>query len=138
MRILVTYPLHPNLIQPGLGDLVVYRPEIAGQGEEALRQALSEHPPDALLVNGNCPGPATLAAWRERASRPVQLVCSHGGEAIQGLNLPGVGVHQLSGAPGRPAEDLEALAVAERRVMEEATARRLAPLGISTGGERGT
>ena len=130
MRILVTHPLHSQLVQPGLGDLVVYRPELAGQPEEALRQALAENLPDAALVNGNCPGPATLDAWQTMARRRVQLIRRRDGQTRPKIHLPGIDVYELSGPPSLP-KDLQALGLAERHVMQETTARRLAAHGVS-------
>ena len=70
MRILVTYPLSSELVESGLGDLVVYRPEPVSQGESAVRQALGQHLPDAMLVDGCCPIGGAGSASHDLSGRP--------------------------------------------------------------------
>ena len=73
MKILVSHPLHAQLVDSGLGESVAYRPELAEQSEEALRRAVIEESPDGILVNGHAPSPETLAAWRQAATRSQSL-----------------------------------------------------------------
>ncbi len=139
MKILVTYPLSPEIVESGLGHDVIYRPEIINGPEETLRQALVEHRPLALLVNGNCPGPQTLAGWRERAGRPVELVrCQKTQGSKTGIAVsdipPGIRTHRVPGQIRHLPSDLRALALAERGLAAESAARRLTPLGISADG----
>lgn len=132
MKILVTYPLSSQLVQPSMGDLVVYRPELASQPEKVLRHALFEHVPDAMLVNGNCPGPATFGRWHDLTRQRIELIRCHDEDTALDLDLPGVNAHQISGTPSSRPAGLQALALAERRVMHQRTARRLADHGVSS------
>lgn len=112
MRILVSHPLATELAESWLGDLVVYRPELAAQGEDALRQALVDQAPDAVIT-GDAPGPATLGAWKDQARREVKLIQRRPEEI------------------GNARSDLRALGLAERSLMRSRTAERLAALGVS-------
>ncbi len=132
MKILVTYPLCPQLVESGLGDLVVYRPELAVQTEDAMRRALAEHLPRAVLVNGRCPDTKTLTTWQEEAQRPVQLIRCHGEGKGARIDLDGVGLEQFCGTPSHQPDDLQALGLAERHLMHHNSAQRLAACGIST------
>ncbi len=138
MKILVTFPLSPQLVQPGLGDSVLYRPELAGQGAQGLRRALAEQCPDAVLVRGEIASPETLAAWQRDAGCGAELIqCTFGDDTREDRTggggdgeLSEAAVHRISTA-GHLPQDLRALGLAERLVMHRGAARRLAPLGIS-------
>ena len=136
MRILVTYPLNSQLVRSPLGELIVYRPELASQRQEALDQALSEHLPDAALVNGTCPSPTTLTAWPRQAHRAVRLIRCHPGNEQALPPVPDVSIDQFQGTPGHLPDDLRALGLAERQLMHCMTERRLAASGISPSASR--
>lgn len=130
MKILVTYPLSPQLVRPGLGDLVVYRPELASQSEPAMLGALAEHRPDATLVDGRRPSAATVQTWQQEKRQPVQLIHCHRGSRPLRIDSSAVDVHAVDGTPGDPRDDLRALGLAERAVMRRRTEQRLARCGI--------
>lgn len=134
MKILVTYPLSPRLVQPGLGDLVIYRPELDAQPENALLEVLAQHRPDAALVDGSCPSARILAAWRDTTRADVQLIRCHSQDGSPPVDVSGVEFHQVPGTPSHLPDDLRALGLAERRVMQHRAEQRLASCGVSPGG----
>ena len=135
MKILVAHPLHSQLVESGLGDFVSYRPELADQSEEALRSTLIEQPPDGVLVDGDAPSKATLAAWKEVAERStVQLVHRRDDTGSGEAELPGVAVERAQGEPGDLTQDVKALGLIERGLMRHGAAERLSGCGISTNG----
>ncbi len=105
MKVLVTYPLSPELVQSGLGDLVIYRPELASQPEGPMRRALAEHRLGAVLVKY--------------------------GSAASRIDFPGLHVQQVDGGPSSLLDDSRALGLAERSVMHRQVAERLSSVGIS-------
>ena len=131
MKILVTYPLSPRLVRPGLGEPVVYRPELASQPESALFKALAEHQPDAALVGGGWSS-AALQAWQRQARRPVRFIRRGGQAEPLGAGREVRDAETWSG-PSRLPQELQALALAERSLMAEHTANRLALCGVSPG-----
>lgn len=138
MKILVTFPLSPQLLQSGVGDAVLYRPQLDGVGDRGLQRALVEHRPDALLVHGEGIGREVLGAWQRATGHRVELICcgasagpdTRSSGRFAGSAVPGVGVHRISPAVDSLTRDLRALAVAERRITHHRAVRRLAPLGI--------
>ena len=134
MKILVTYPLSSQLVQPGLGELIVYRPELANGPEGALRTALVEHQADAVLIGDRLPSPDALKAWRQGGQRRPQLILCHRGGERSCADVSTVDVHHVEGTPGEARHDLQALGAAERAVMQQHTAERLAGCGITSPG----
>lgn len=133
MRILATHPLSPRLTEAGLGELVIYRPELTRRPDAALARALLEHCPAAALLDCDRLDDATLVAWRERAGFPVQLVRRlRPGQRAEAV-LPGIDVHDVLDAGDDPRADLRALGLAERGIARHQTAQRLSSHGISAG-----
>lgn len=135
MKILVGYPLDPELCRGRLGQLVVYRPGLARQPEGSLRETLQQESPDAAILGPRAPSPETLARWKEVRSRAHLVpVGKDRGAAAPDQDFGGVGVHPVEGEPGDLRTDLRALGVAERILARSAVARRLSSLGLSSQG----
>lgn len=129
MGILVTYPLSPQLVQSGLGNPILYRPDLVSQRDDALRRTLTELCPSTLMVHGNRPTPETLDAWRRRTERPVRLIC-HGEQKGDLSRVPGVEVEHVDGSPSYLPDDIRALGMAERYLVRRRVAERLSAVGV--------
>ncbi len=156
MKILVSHPLSPCLVEPGLGDLVSYRPELATGSASAWTDSLRELQPDALLVAGQLPNADALAVWSQGAAHARQLIYRPEGKEVASTGLltsgpaasagfldiedigdiGGIEAHQIGFLGCRSQDDLRALGLAERQAQRLRTEKRLASVGLAGGSYR--
>lgn len=110
MKILVAKSLAPRWVDAGLGDSVLYRPQLEALPSAQLAQVLREHPVDAVIATSG--QAATLQGHAKNHNAPHWVSCkSHG-------------------AVPDAVADLDALGAAERRIQEDTVRRRLDCLGL--------
>lgn len=136
MKILVTHPLDPQIVSSGLGELVSYRPELATLPESELLRVLKHERPGVVLTDRPILNSASLTNWNEPDRDPTKLVYRHS-ERCLAATLPTVPTEQAPKASGGLGADLEALGIAERRLLGADTAKTLGAFGVSPGGSTG-
>lgn len=115
MKILVARPLDPRWVDAGLGESVVYRPELETQPDSELCRALAETAANAVLVGVSRPDAESQAG-------------------LHGLKGDHKALHWISGQGDRTEADadLHALGSAERLIQEDIVRRRLRGLGVGS------
>lgn len=134
MKILAAYPLSRRLVRAGLGEQVVYRPELQGR-PDALAATLADLRPDAVLIDGrdadstgkwpriDLQGTDRVYRYADRIG--ADRVCAERTGADRDAEQL-----SLTAGQGDEAADIAALALAERRAARRAAAERLESSGI--------
>lgn len=132
MKILVANSLNAKLTNCHLGEQIIYRPDLATKSEAALRHALIDYQPDAVLIDDCVPSLETLAAWQQVTQKTVRLIQRQNHQPLPKVNVPGVCIERLGGESADFQSDLTALGCAERNLMHQQLASHLAACGISS------
>ncbi len=145
LRILIARKLDDRLVRKGLGDLVVYRPELANDGD--MVNALREHRPHALIVGDDRLDEGAVSAWREVSAGGLLAVLERSGNADRPLQAEltaryGVTFHVAPPAETSQKAGLAALRYAEAhlnrgRLLPGLEAAGLSRASARNGGKRG-
>jgi hypothetical protein len=133
MCILVAKPLADRLVRSGLGDMIVYRPDLATSPD--WRSVPVGCRPDALVVGGRLPDGEVLDAWCRAAGTrtPVIIRARSDTEAVSGV-ARNVNIREVESSEMPEDQDLATLIAAEAHVNRSRTALRLPLPGFPDSG----
>ena len=130
MSILIARSINEHILMRGLGDSVVYRPDLASDNQ--VHGVLLEHKPEVLILQDQALDGPVLAAWQQvMEGRPLAVIMSGTSTAwTEFASRSGIAVHPVDSTLQALDCDIEMLRLAEHHLAYQKTLPLLRKAGV--------